>query len=576
MSAEDSLMPTSEGGKIPQNYNVESGQAKFTKDSESVDVQATTKLIGLTKEQLEQYRNDPFWKPVRYVLFALFWLVWLAMFVGAVLIVVLSPKCAVKTEPKYHENLVAYQIFTPTFRDSDGDGVGDLKGVKEKLNDLRKIGVSAVWPTPIVSTNKDDYLPMEVMDITEVDPRYGSHQDLEALVEATHSAGLHFIMDLPLTVSKHNTWANGIPDSTFPDKNSNTSVLNVANDKVQEKLVEAARKFLKIGVDGFHFADYDMAKKIAHSIKPLNPIIAKIRNVAAEDPQIAQKDVLFTTEPEWRSATAENNSTETYQVLRLAEGPGSALLDRVDASVEAGVQLVGDNSSVPPIWQLSDIGSPRIDQLLANEPGLREHSTEVSTLLSLIQLFLPGPVNVYYGQEIGLPSNAPAGTLPPQLGTMRWESAGPNVGFSSFTGQNFFSTVDNTTNAVFEVQYNDATSPLKAFKRLAELRSRDVVFQRGSFAFTRNSDGLHIYSRYLPDSTTENVYVLAVNWPVAGNAAARTLRLTEDVARGRSTTNVEVKVPPVGNSAYHQNQDLDIEKEPVVIQPYSGLVIRLL
>jgi hypothetical protein len=66
MSAEiSSLMPTSEGGKTPQNYNVESGQAKFTKESENVDVQPTTRLIGLTKEQLEQYRNDPFWKPVR-------------------------------------------------------------------------------------------------------------------------------------------------------------------------------------------------------------------------------------------------------------------------------------------------------------------------------------------------------------------------------------------------------------------------------------------------------------------------------------------------------------------------------
>ena len=69
---------------------------------------------------------------------------------------------------------------------------------------------------------------------------------------------------------------------------------------------------------------------------------------------------------------------------------------------------------------------------------------------------------------------------------------------------------------------------------------------------------------------------MAVNWPVDGNAAARTLHLTEDVARGRSTTKVEVKVPSAGNSAYHQNQDLDIEKEPLVIQPYQGIVIRLL
>jgi neutral and basic amino acid transporter 1 len=55
------------------------------------------------------------------------------MFVGAILIVVLSPKCAAKEEPKYYANLVSYQLFTPTFRDSDGDGVGDLKGIQEKV-----------------------------------------------------------------------------------------------------------------------------------------------------------------------------------------------------------------------------------------------------------------------------------------------------------------------------------------------------------------------------------------------------------------------------------------------------------
>lgn len=66
-----------------KSYNVESGQAKFTKvriswikcwysfklvqSNDDVNVKAQTKLIGLTKEQLEQYRNDPFWKPVRYL-----------------------------------------------------------------------------------------------------------------------------------------------------------------------------------------------------------------------------------------------------------------------------------------------------------------------------------------------------------------------------------------------------------------------------------------------------------------------------------------------------------------------------
>uniref|UniRef100_A0A915E6L6 Solute carrier family 3 member 2 N-terminal domain-containing protein n=1 Tax=Ditylenchus dipsaci TaxID=166011 RepID=A0A915E6L6_9BILA len=205
MSAEDSLMPMSEAGKTPQNYNIESGQAKFNKDSENVDVQATTKLIGLTKEQLEQYRNDPFWKPVRYALFVLFWLVWLAMFIGAILIVVLSPKCAAKVEPKYYENLISYQVYTPTFYDTNGDGV------------------TAIWAN-FIESNKDEFLPQEVMNLMEVDPRYGTQDDLKALISATHNSRMHFIMDLPLTVSVNSQLAKSIAGLLLVVKRARMSV----------------------------------------------------------------------------------------------------------------------------------------------------------------------------------------------------------------------------------------------------------------------------------------------------------------------------------------------------------------
>jgi len=79
MSASDALVMGDESNPA---HNVEVGQVKFTKDNESIDVNAEQKLIGLTKEQLERYRNDPLWKPIRYTLFVLFWLVWIGMFVG--------------------------------------------------------------------------------------------------------------------------------------------------------------------------------------------------------------------------------------------------------------------------------------------------------------------------------------------------------------------------------------------------------------------------------------------------------------------------------------------------------------
>ncbi|VDO97432.1 unnamed protein product [Heligmosomoides polygyrus] len=90
-----------------------SGQAVLEKTAEKVIFELEPKTIGLTKEQLEKYRNDPFWKPVRTVLFALFWISWLAMFAGAILIVVLSPKCAEKQKPEWWQTKVSYQIRVP-------------------------------------------------------------------------------------------------------------------------------------------------------------------------------------------------------------------------------------------------------------------------------------------------------------------------------------------------------------------------------------------------------------------------------------------------------------------------------
>uniref|UniRef100_A0A915EA03 Uncharacterized protein n=1 Tax=Ditylenchus dipsaci TaxID=166011 RepID=A0A915EA03_9BILA len=182
----------------------------------------------------------------------------------------------------------------------------------------------------------------------------------------------------------------------------------------------------------------------------------KIRDAVAADPDIQQKDVLIFTEPMWSSTKKTNaNSTENYRVFDLTEGTGS-LIQRLDNNIQAGLKLIKDNSSVPPMWKLSDINSPRLDQQM--DAKLKGHETQVASLLNLIQLFLPGPVNIYYGQEIVLPSNPPSG-IAPQHGTMRWQENSPNAGFSTFNGTNFFSTALNADNALFDVQYKNALSP---------------------------------------------------------------------------------------------------------------------
>ena len=83
---------------------------------------------GLTKEQVMQYGKDPFWIKARWAFFILFWTVWIAMLAGAILIVVFTPSCPFRPKLNWWEKELVYQIEIENFKDSDGNGVGDLNG----------------------------------------------------------------------------------------------------------------------------------------------------------------------------------------------------------------------------------------------------------------------------------------------------------------------------------------------------------------------------------------------------------------------------------------------------------------
>src|SRR4030095_12503185 len=90
---------------------------------------------------------------------------------------------------------VIYQIYTRSFQDTDGDGTGDLRGVRSRLEHLVDLGVDALWLSPIYPSPLADF-GYDVSDYTNVDPAYGTLAGFDALVEAAHERGLGVLLDV--------------------------------------------------------------------------------------------------------------------------------------------------------------------------------------------------------------------------------------------------------------------------------------------------------------------------------------------------------------------------------------------
>lgn len=90
---------------------------------------------------------------------------------------------------------VVYQVYVRSFADTDGDGLGDLPGVRSRLPYLHDLGVDALWLTPFYPTPDADH-GYDIADHSAVDPRFGTLADIDGLVDDAHDLGLRVLIDL--------------------------------------------------------------------------------------------------------------------------------------------------------------------------------------------------------------------------------------------------------------------------------------------------------------------------------------------------------------------------------------------
>lgn len=188
---------------------------------------------------------------------------------------------------------VVYQVYPRSFQDTDGDGIGDLRGVTRRLSHIASLGVDAIWLSPFFRSPQTD-MGYDVSDYCDVDPMFGSLADFDAMMAEAHRLGLKVIIDQVIshTSDRHPwfvesrssrsnakadwfVWADPKPDGTAPNNwlsifggpawewdgvrrqyymhNFLTSQpdLNFHHPEVQEALLDTVRFWLDRGVDGF-------------------------------------------------------------------------------------------------------------------------------------------------------------------------------------------------------------------------------------------------------------------------------------------------------------------------------------
>ncbi|MCL4166060.1 UNVERIFIED_CONTAM: hypothetical protein GTU68_048018, partial [Idotea baltica] len=222
---------------------------------------------------------------------------------------------------------VIYQIYPRSYQDSNGDGIGDLRGISQRLPYIANLGVDAIWVSPFFKSPMKDF-GYDVSDYRDIDPLFGSLDDFDEMIATAHQLGLRVMIDLVLshtsdqhewfqqsrsdsTNDKHDwyVWADAKPDGSPPTNwlsifggpgwtwdptrcqyyqnnfLSSQPDLNFHNPDVRAALLDVARFWLDRGVDGFrldtinfYFSDHELRDNPALPAEARNSSIAPAVN----------------------------------------------------------------------------------------------------------------------------------------------------------------------------------------------------------------------------------------------------------------------------------------------------------
>jgi glycosidase len=435
------------------------------------------------------------------------------------------------------------EVFVRGYADSDGDGIGDLRGLTSRLDHLQRLGVRGLWLMP-VTANADGDHGYATTDFRAIAPEYGTLADFDDLIRQAHARGIGVVMDY---VINHSAAAHPLfvaarrgPGSPFRDwfvwsdtapagwdiwgnnpwyHTAGQPWLHSGDPKALPAVPAGARDFYfaTFGpqMPDFNFRNPAVWAYHASSLRFwLNRGLDGYRLDAV--PHLIENNAKdWNDQPESRALTAEiqrlvKGYARRYTVCEATAQPldyaqpglcGAAFAFGLESALVQAAR--GDAAAVAKVASFTAGAPGSIGTFLANHDkftGRRlmdqlRGDDAAYRLAAATYLLLPGTPYIYYGEEIGQAGAAGLTEDPEIRGPMSWTADAATGGFT--TGRPFRALASNLATHNVAAQQADPASLLHHYRGLLALRNQHPAVARGSFARARADGATLSFQRQL-------------------------------------------------------------------------------
>jgi glycosidase len=445
-----------------------------------------------------------------------------------------NSKTEIYTPKENYGDRVFYEVFVRSFNDSNGDGVGDLKGLTQKLDYLKDLGIKGMWLMPINSS--PSYHGYDVTNYYEINPQYGTIADFQELIKEAHKRDIIVVMDLVLnhTSAYHPWFIASKTDKTskyrdyyvWSDKDTNkkeiSSIntkpwvklkalssdyyyaiftgsmpdLNYDNTEVRQQAKDIAKYYLNMGIDGFrldaakHIYDKDN-KKSAEWWKEFNDFVKGENKNALLIGEVWDKPEVVKEYMEGLDTCFDFEASET--ILKALFKNDISKLSKDLKGIYDGFKSI--NTSYKDSIFLTNHDMPRVMSRVQDVEKFTSDPTERAKRAAAILLTMPGTPYIYYGEETGMKGNKPDEQIREPF---IWDNKDKKKNTS------WENSINHPDNIALSMLSNNADSIWNFYRNFIALRNSNEVLRKGSLeaqetansnvmAYKRVHEGKEVY-----------------------------------------------------------------------------------